>query len=194
MTPLSRRRVIAVAGGVAAMVAGCAQPARGDDDGPMRFTYGPHPSQYAELSLPAVSAPAPVVVVVHGGYWRSSYGAELGRPLAADLVGRGFAALNVEYRTDLANGGNLSARVGYSYQSEVWPTTDLSPAIRQDGYGLLGAGVTWKVNDTWQLSLQGSNLADEEYRTTGYNIASYGVLTGFYGPPRQYTLTARYDF
>ncbi|MDR6840443.1 TonB-dependent receptor [Pseudoxanthomonas sacheonensis] len=103
-------------------------------------------------------------------------------------------ALNVEYRTDLANGGNLSARVGYSYQSEVWPTTDLSPAIRQDGYGLLGAGVTWKVNDAWQLSLQGSNLADEEYRTTGYNIAAYGVLTGFYGPPRQYTLTARYDF
>lgn len=103
-------------------------------------------------------------------------------------------ALNVEYRTPLANGGNLSARVGYSYQSEVWPTTDLSPAIRQDGYGLVGAGVIWKVNDSWQLSLQGSNLADKEYRTTGYNIAAYGVLTGFYGPPRQYSLTARYDF
>ncbi|RZA37362.1 MAG: TonB-dependent receptor [Lysobacteraceae bacterium] len=103
-------------------------------------------------------------------------------------------ALNVEYRTPLANGGNLSARVGYSYQSEVWPTTDLSPAIRQDGYGLVGAGIIWKVNDSWQLSLQGSNLADEEYRTTGYNIAAYGVLTGFYGPPRQYSLTARYDF
>jgi iron complex outermembrane receptor protein len=103
-------------------------------------------------------------------------------------------ALNVEYRTALANGGNLSARVGYSYQSEVWPTTDLSPAIRQDGYGLVGAGVIWKIDDAWSLSLQGSNLADEEYRTTGYNIAAYGVLTGFYGPPRQYSLTARYDF
>ncbi|WP_296282684.1 TonB-dependent receptor [Pseudoxanthomonas sp.] len=103
-------------------------------------------------------------------------------------------ALNVEYRTDLANGGNLSARVGYSYQSEVWPTTDLSPLIRQEGYGLLNAGVIWKLDDAWSLSLQGTNLADEEYRTTGYNIAAYGVLTGFYGPPRQYSLTARYDF
>jgi iron complex outermembrane receptor protein len=103
-------------------------------------------------------------------------------------------ALNVEYRTALANGGNLSARVGYSYQAEVWPTTDLSPAIRQDGYGLVSAGVIWKIDDAWSLSLQGSNLADEEYRTTGYNIAAYGVLTGFYGPPRQYSLTARYDF
>ncbi|KAF1707859.1 TonB-dependent receptor [Pseudoxanthomonas sacheonensis] len=104
-------------------------------------------------------------------------------------------AINVEYRTDLANGGNLSARVGYSYQSEVWPTTDLSPVIKQDGYGLVSAGVIWKVNDTWSFSLQGSNLADEEYRTTGYNLnTALGVLTGFYGAPRQYSLTARYDF
>ncbi|MFD0738003.1 TonB-dependent receptor [Lysobacter koreensis] len=103
-------------------------------------------------------------------------------------------AINLEYRTDLAGGGNLSARVGYSYQSEVWPTTDLSPAIRQDGYGLVNAGVNWRVNDAWSLSLQGSNLADEEYRTTGYNIPTLGVLTGFYGPPRQYSLTARYSF
>ncbi|GAB3751959.1 TonB-dependent receptor [Lysobacter olei] len=103
-------------------------------------------------------------------------------------------AMNVEWRTDLANGGNLSARVGYSYQTEVWPTTDLSPVIKQDGYGLLSAGVIWKIDNAWSLSLQGSNLADEEYRTTGYNIPAYGVLTGFYGPPRQYTLTARYDF
>jgi len=103
-------------------------------------------------------------------------------------------ALNVEYRTALANGGNLSARVSYAYQSEVWPTTDLSPLIRQPGYGLLNAGVIWKANDAWTFSLEGSNLTDEEYRTTGYNIAAYGVLTGFYGPPRLYSLTARYSF
>ena len=105
-------------------------------------------------------------------------------------------AINVEYRTDLASGGNLSARVGYSYQSEVWPTTDLSPQIKQGGYGLVNAGVIWRANDAWSFSLQGTNLADEEYRTTGYNLVSagLGVLTGFYGPPRQYSLTARYDF
>lgn len=103
-------------------------------------------------------------------------------------------ALNVEWRTELANGGSLSARAGYSYQTGVWPTTDLSRAIYQPSYGLVGAGVIWKANDAFTLSLQGSNLTNEEYRTTGYNIAAYGVLTGFYGPPRQYTLTARYDF
>ena len=103
-------------------------------------------------------------------------------------------ALNVEWRTQLANAGSLSARVGYTYQTGVWPTTDLSRAIYQPSYGLVGAGVIWKPSQAWTVSLQGSNLTDEEYRTTGYNIAAYGVLTGFYGPPRQYTLTARYDF
>ena len=108
MTQLSRRSALGIAGGVAAMVAGCssgAPPARGDDDGPVRFSYGEHPSQYAELSLPAGRSPAPVVVIIHGGYWSASYGAELGRPLAADLVGRGFAALNVEYRRVGDGGG-----------------------------------------------------------------------------------------
>ncbi len=116
-------------------------------------------------------------------------------------------AINVEYRTELANNGNLSARVGYSYQSDVVATTEIirvnqppaapfgQPPISQDGYGLVSAGVIWKLNDAWTFSLQGSNLTDKEYLTTGYNLAqALGVYTGFYGPPRQYSLTARYDF
>lgn len=105
MSLVSRRRAIAMAGGLTAMAVGCARQAKGDDDGPMRFDYGPHPSQYAELSRPPNATSAPVVVVIHGGYWRSSYGAELGRPLATDLLGRGFAVLNVEYRRVGDGGG-----------------------------------------------------------------------------------------
>jgi len=108
-------------------------------------------------------------------------------------------AINVEYRTDLASGGNLSARVGYSYQDDVVATTEIvrtgALPITQDAYGLVNAGVIWNTGGAWSFSLQGSNLADQEYRTTGYNInAALGVLTGFYGPPRQYSLTARYEF
>ena len=116
-------------------------------------------------------------------------------------------AINVEWRTDLANGGRVSARVGYSYQSDVVATTETKrattpplapfgrPPISQDGYGLVNAGVIWNVNDNWTLSLQGTNLADEEYMTTGYNLnQAVGVYTGFYGAPRQYSLMARYDF
>ncbi|HEX4852648.1 TonB-dependent receptor [Arenimonas sp.] len=108
-------------------------------------------------------------------------------------------AINVEYRTDLANGGNLAARVGYSYQDDVVATTEIvrtgALPITQDGYGLVNAGVIWNTGGSWSFSLQGTNLTDKEYRTTGYNLnAALGVVTGFYGPPRQYSLSARYDF
>lgn len=71
--------------------------------------YGPHPDQFLEVTLPArqatSAAPAPVVVVVHGGFWRAAYGVELARPLAADLAAAGFAAVAVEYRRVGAGGG-----------------------------------------------------------------------------------------
>jgi acetyl esterase/lipase len=60
--------------------------------------YGSGPAQFLELSLPAGDGPAPVVVVLHGGFWRAPYGIELARPLAADLAARGWAAVAVEYR------------------------------------------------------------------------------------------------
>ncbi|RBY90587.1 S9 family peptidase [Blastococcus sp. TF02A-26] len=67
--------------------------------------YGPHPDQFLELTLPEGGGPAPVVVVLHGGFWRAAYGVELARPLAADLAAAGFAAVAVEYRRVGAEGG-----------------------------------------------------------------------------------------
>ena len=112
-------------------------------------------------------------------------------------------ALNLEYHADLARAGNLSARVGYSYQSDVVATTEVTrdpvsgvrtAPITQSGYGLLGAGVIWDTGGPWQVSLQGSNLTDRHYLTTGYVIPALGVRTGFSGPPRQYTMSVRYSF
>ncbi len=71
----------------------------------VRTTYGPHPDQFVELTLPTGTGPAPVVVVLHGGFWRAAYGVELARPLAADLAATGFAAVAVEYRRVGAGGG-----------------------------------------------------------------------------------------
>lgn len=71
----------------------------GRTDNPRRVTYGEDPSQFAELWLPAeADALPPIVVLIHGGFWHAQYGMELMTPLAEDLVTRGFAVLNVEYR------------------------------------------------------------------------------------------------
>jgi acetyl esterase/lipase len=72
-----------------------------------KYQYGEDPSQWGELFLPERpdgGAHRGVVVVIHGGYWRSQYGAELGEPLARDLAAHGIAAWNLEYRR-AGNGG-----------------------------------------------------------------------------------------
>lgn len=73
---------------------------------PGRYSYGPDPAQYGELWLPGdPAAAAGTVVIVHGGFWRARYDLSLGRPLAADLVKRGYAVWNLEYRRAGARGG-----------------------------------------------------------------------------------------
>ncbi|MFS3129817.1 alpha/beta hydrolase family protein [Nocardioides sp. Bht2] len=69
-----------------------------------KIAYGADPAQFAEWT--PVSRARGVVVVIHGGYWRAAYDLALGRPLARDLVARGWSVLNLEYRR-VGNGGGF---------------------------------------------------------------------------------------
>lgn len=73
----------------------------------MPHTYGPHRHQFCELALPEGDGPHPVAVLVHGGFWRERYGLDLMDALAADLVARGWATWNVEYRRLGDSGGGV---------------------------------------------------------------------------------------
>ncbi|MFY0409032.1 alpha/beta hydrolase family protein [Solicola sp. PLA-1-18] len=77
-------------------------------DGGRREAYGQDESQVGWLHLPTGERRPGVVVVVHGGFWRSQYGAELGEPLAEDLAARGWVAWNLEYRR-VGDGGGWPA-------------------------------------------------------------------------------------
>jgi acetyl esterase/lipase len=79
--------------------------------------YGPASSQRADLYLPSGPGPHPVMVLIHGGSWSKRYGKIVMRGLAGDLVRRGWAVWNIEYRR-LGDGGG-------------WPTTfeDVATAI-----------------------------------------------------------------
>jgi acetyl esterase/lipase len=70
--------------------------------------YGPHRSQRADLYLPLGAGPHPVMVLIHGGSWHKRYGKVVMRGLAADLVRRGWAVWNIEYRR-LGEGGGWPA-------------------------------------------------------------------------------------
>ncbi|TKK91568.1 alpha/beta hydrolase [Herbidospora galbida] len=65
-----------------------------------RVAYGPGDEQWGDLRLPPHhdGGPLPVAVLIHGGYWRSIWAADLMDALAVDLAERGYAAWNLEYR------------------------------------------------------------------------------------------------
>lgn len=115
---VTRRNVVlgAMIGGVlgigaTAGLAGCSgasDPAgAGSADGPQptEYAYGTESAQVGELTLPLGERRPGVIVIIHGGFWRSSYTFDLGRPLAADLARRGYAVWNPEYRRVGADGG-----------------------------------------------------------------------------------------
>jgi acetyl esterase/lipase len=85
--------------------------------------YGSHRSQLADLHLPSGSraggGPYPVMILLHGGSWQKRYGRIVMRGLVRDLLKRGWAVWNIEYRR-LGEGGG-------------WPMTfaDVAAAIDQ---------------------------------------------------------------
>lgn len=66
----------------------------------MRQSYGSNANQFGDLTLPAEvgAGPVPVVVLIHGGFWRTGYGLDLMEPLVPSLVESGYAVWNIEYR------------------------------------------------------------------------------------------------
>lgn len=78
---------------------------------PHRLRYGDAPQQWGDLHLPAGDSRG-VVVVIHGGFWKARYDASLGEPLAHDLVARGWAAYNLEYRRVGQGGGGAPGSSG----------------------------------------------------------------------------------
>jgi len=95
--------------------------------------YGSHPSQVGELFVPARGAPHPVVVVVHGGYWRAQYDRSLMTELCLDLSAHGLAAWNLEYRRVGAGGGwpdtFLDVAAGIDLLAELAAPLDLGRVV-----------------------------------------------------------------
>ena len=90
-----------------------------------RYSYSEGRDQFGELSLPESAGRFPVVVLIHGGFWRARYNLRLEDELVADLTSRGFAVWNLEYR-----------RLGFRSRGG-WPATFEDVAAGIDRLGQL---------------------------------------------------------
>jgi uncharacterized protein (TIGR00730 family) len=85
---------------------------------PITLSYGPHREQVAELTLPAGTGPTPLVLLLHGGVRRAVGDRHHLGVVVDDLVARGYAVADLEYRRIGEDGG--------------WPTTLLDVAAAAD--------------------------------------------------------------
>lgn len=89
--------------------------------------YGPLPEHVADVRWPRLGPAdggaqraAPLVVVVHGGFWRAEFDRQHTGPLCEGLADAGYAVAAIEYRRTGQDGGG-------------WPGTfeDVDAALRQ---------------------------------------------------------------
>jgi iron complex outermembrane recepter protein len=115
-------------------------------------------------------------------------------------------SLGMQYTVPAWNGGSLTPRLDYTYQTKVYFVTNngcftnTGPAGcgtgAQGGYGLLNARLTWQ-NSTklWEVSLWGRNLMDKAYFSGKLSLISFfGREEGNVGPPLEWGITVKRSF
>lgn len=107
------------------------------------------------------------------------------------------ANLGFNYQVPVDSGAYWNIHANAAYRDDV-KIFDLDSPVDQDAYTLVDAAVSYITpQGDWRFTLSGRNLTDKEYRTGGYFFPDLGVegtVTGYYGDPRTYTLSATYSF
>jgi acetyl esterase/lipase len=92
------------------------------------LAYGTDPSQFGELRIPktagTVKGPFPVVMTIHGGFWRAKYDLAHAGHMCAALTASGIATWNLEFRRAGNRGGGWpgtfeDVRSGYRFLSTI---------------------------------------------------------------------------
>ena len=96
----------------------------------------------------------------------------------------------------LRNGGVLTPRLDWTYQTEVFNDPSNNPLALQTAYGLLDARLTLDTPDKhWQAALVIQNALDKVYYINKYdNTGSFGVVDGQPGWPRTVLVTIKRKF
>jgi acetyl esterase/lipase len=97
------------------------------------ISYGPGPDHVADVRLPHSPAgprPAPLVVFLHGGFWRAAFDRAHTGPLATALAAAGFAVCVPEFRRTGQRGGGWPGTF-----DDVATAVDALPALVREAAG-----------------------------------------------------------
>ncbi|WP_326523658.1 TonB-dependent receptor [Sphingomonas sp.] len=127
------------------------------------------------------------------------------------------ASGTLAYSSPVGDSGSVDMSTTLSYRGDSQQFELAIPQLDQPAYALWDANLVWSINDTFSLGVHGRNLTDKRYVVSGYNflrqnpdtgqfvlangqpglsstLGAEGVLTAYYGNPRQVfaTFTARF--
>ena len=113
-------------------------------------------------------------------------------PFSPDMTAR----IALQHGFDLGDAGSLGVGADASYRSKTWLSVDNRDVLTQGAYTLFGLFGVWDSPQyTWQVRAGVRNLTDEVYKTEGQEFASVGnIQTAYYGLPRNWYLSVRYNF
>jgi iron complex outermembrane receptor protein len=157
-------------------------------------TYG------AELELTAVPIENLTLSAV-GGYLNAKYRKFLDRGRDRSNDHMAFAPewngrLSAAYAFGLGSAGTLTAQADASFRSKTWLSVDNQNALTQKGYWVANASLTYVAPDSrWSVIGTVKNAFDQIYKTDAQEFSNVGnIQTAYYGDPRTFLLTVRYNY
>lgn len=102
--------------------------------------------------------------------------------LAFGRIPKYTATVAANYHLELPGGGKVNARLAYDWRSSFYSDLQNTPELRQKGYGLLNANLTYDAG-AWSFGIFARNLANVEYLDVGGRNLAY-VAWG--GQPRTF--------
>lgn len=126
------------------------------------------------------------------------------------------ASGTIGYSMPVGSDGQVAASFTASYRSASQQFELRTPMLDQPGFTLFDANLNWDINKRFSIGVHGRNLFDKRYIVSGYNflaqnpdtgdflrtpagayvptLGTEGVLTGYYGNPRQVFVTGTVKF
>jgi iron complex outermembrane recepter protein len=97
----------------------------------------------------------------------------------------------------VGHGGTITPRVDASYTDQVYSDAVNAPTNLIDAYTVVNGRVTWRSADNgWEVALEGTNLTDEYYYVTLFDLSrnAAGYIDGQPSRPREWAVTFKRSF
>ncbi len=98
--------------------------------------------------------------------------------------------ISATYAFGLTDSVTADVSVDGRFQTESFTNASNIPLSETDDYWVINARMSLYIEEDWQVTLWGRNLADERYMVEMYDGLSLGNGYRVYGPPRTWGITA----